>query len=212
MRNFSIKIFAFIKLFYQKYMKDRTVIIPIYTSFTIIFSLTFLAFILSFFSVAPTFQLKQLSLNQPFHLNTRDSKIDLEFTSLTTERTIQCPNIEIICSAPLGMEYVSLNYVLKNQGSKLLSFSIENPVLNGIDAEQYGPWFFLDDSEQNLFFQSHEELKGKQIFLLPVDTDILTITGVFRITSIPPKEFTLILASPQINDMESKLRPRQRNN
>ena len=212
MRNFSIKVFTFINAFYQQKMKDRTILIPVYTSFTIIFSLTLLAFILSFFTVPPTFQLGQLSLNQPFHLNTRDSKLDLEFISLTTELSIQCPNLEIICSAPLGMEYVSLHYVLKNQGAKLLSFSIENSVLNAIDAEQYASWFFLDHSEQSLFFKSHEELKGKQIFLLPVDTDILDITGVFRITSIPPKEFKLILTSPQINDMESKLRTRPRNN
>ena len=210
MRNFSMKIFAFINLFYLKYMKDRTIMIPIYACLSIVVSLTFLAFVLSFFSVAPSFNLKRLALSQPFYLDTRDSKLNLEFTSLTTSTEIQCLKLEIICTAPAGMEYVTLSYIIKNQGTNFLSFSIENGVLNAIDDEQYTSWFFVDYSEQNLFFKTDEELKGEEIFLLPMDTDILTIQGLFRMTNIPPREFQLIVSSPNINNTEFKVNPRQR--
>ena len=103
-----------------------------------------------------------------------------------------------------------LSYIIKNQGTNFLSFSIENGVLNAIDDEQYTSWFFVDYSEQNLIFKTDEELKGEEIFLLPMDTDILTIQGLFRMTNIPPREFQLIVSSPNINNTEFKVNPRQR--
>ena len=103
-----------------------------------------------------------------------------------------------------------MSYIIKNQGTNFLSFSIENGVLNAIDDEQYTSWFFVDYSEQNLFFKTDEELKGEEIFLLPMDTDILTIQGLFRMTNIPPREFQLIVSSPNINNTEFKVNPRQR--
>ena len=70
--------------------------------------------------------------------------------------------------------------------------------------------FLLIILNKIFFFKTDEELKGEEIFLLPMDTDILTIQGLFRMTNIPPREFQLIVSSPNINNTEFKVNPRQR--